>query len=233
MIESKIKIRKKYMPKGIKVIYDDRDLIVIHKSSGLLSVETDAVKENTAHYLLTNYIRKGNPKAKAELFVVHRLDRDTSGLLIFAKTAEVLDNFIEQWKDVKKTYTALVHGNLKEKSGIIESYLVENSVYRVRSVMDPDVGEYARTGYKVIKESEDYSLLEIDLLTGKKHQIRVHFSEMGHPVVGDKKYGSDSRGRMALHALSIRFKHPFSNEEMFFETRIPRHFWNYFKYRGK
>jgi 23S rRNA pseudouridine1911/1915/1917 synthase len=137
-------------------------------------------------------------------------------------------------KSVEKKYIALVYGNLAEKSGIIESYLAEGDDYRVRSVKNPLEGKLARTKYKVIKESKNYSLLEIDLLTGKKNQIRVHLSEKGHPIVGDVKYRRNTtKGRLALHAFSIRFKHPFNNEEMMFETEIPEYFLSHFKLHGK
>ena len=217
------------MPEGIKVLYEDRDIIVIDKSSGLLSVKANYETEKTAHHLLTNYVRKGNRKAKIWLFVVHRLDRETSGVLIFAKTLEIREEFARQWKNVEKKYLALVCGNLTEKSGIIESYIAEGDDYKMQSVENPRKGELARTKYKVIKESKNYSLLEIDLLTGKKNQIRVHLSENGHPIVGDIKYGKNTKGRLALHAWSIKFKHPFNNEEMKFETKIPEYFLTYFK----
>jgi tRNA pseudouridine32 synthase/23S rRNA pseudouridine746 synthase/23S rRNA pseudouridine1911/1915/1917 synthase len=228
MIKSKIKIRTKYVPAGIKILYEDRDIIVIDKSSGLLSVKANYEAEHTAHHLLTGYVRKGNPKAKINLFVVHRLDRDTSGVLIFAKSYAIREKFAEQWENVEKKYLAVVYGHLAEKSGIIESYLAEGEDYKMQSVKNPKDGDFARTKYKVIKASKNYSLLEIQLLTGKKNQIRVHLSENGHPIVGDKKYKKDAKGRLALHALSIRFKHPFNDEEMTFETEIPEYFSAYF-----
>ena len=224
MIESKIKIRTRYMPAGIKVLYEDRDIIVIDKSSGLLSVKANYETEKTAYHLLTNYVRKGNPKTKARLYVVHRLDRETSGLLIFAKSMDLREKFVTQWKNVEKKYLALVYGKLEEKSGIIESYLAEDDDYKMHSVENSRGAKFARTKYKVIKENSKYSLLEIDLLTGKKNQIRVHLSEKGHPIVGDIKYGKDTRGRLALHAWSIKFRHPFNNEKMLFETKIPDYF---------
>ena len=221
------------MPAGIKILYEDRDIIVIDKRSGLLSVKANYEAENTAHHLLTNYVRKGNPKAKVNLFVVHRLDRETSGVLIFAKSFGIREKFASQWENVEKKYIAVVYGHLAEKSGIIESYLAEDDDYRMQSVKNPKDGDFARTKYKVIKESKNYSLLEIELLTGKKNQIRVHLSEKGHPVVGDKKYTKDAKGRLALHALSIRFKHPFNNEEMTFETKIPEYFLTFFTSQGQ
>lgn len=221
MIESKIKIRNRHVPKGMKILYDDRDIIVIEKNPKFLSVATDDEKELTAHNLLTQYIRKGNSKSKLKLYVVHRLDYSTSGVMIFAKTMEVREKFADQWEKVEKKYLALVHGRMKESSGLIESYLADNDDFVVRSVANPEDGKLARTKFKVIRQFPKHSLLEIDLLTGKKNQIRVHLSEKGFPIVGDKKYGAPTKGRLALHALSIKFKHPFHGEEMIFETKDP------------
>lgn len=221
------------MPAGISILYEDQDIIVIDKSSGLLSVKAKYEKEKTTHQLLINYVRKGNPRAKANLFVVHRLDRETSGVLVFAKSFKIREKFANQWDNVEKKYLAIVHGNLAKKNGIIESYLAEGDDYMMRSVENPEEGKFAKTKYKVKNESKNYSILEIDLLTGKKNQIRVHLSELGHPIVGDLKYSENERGRLALHAFSIKFKHPFNNQEMEFETKIPEFFTNYFKPQGK
>ncbi len=216
------------MPAGIRILYEDRDIIVIDKSSGLLSVKANYEAEKTAHHLLTNYVRKGNPKSKSKLFVVHRLDRDTSGVLIFAKSYEIREKFAAQWENVEKLYIAVVYGNLREKSGTLKSYLTEGEDYKMHSVKNPKEGDLAITKYRVLKESKNYSLLELQLLTGKKNQIRAHLSEHGHPIVGDTKYGKDTKGRLALHALSIKFNHPFNNESMMFETKIPDYFLTYF-----
>ncbi len=213
----------------MKILYDDRDIIVIDKNAGLLSVKANYETEKTAHQLLTNYIRKGSLRSKLELFAVHRLDRETSGVLIFAKSMEIREKFVAQWTNVEKKYLTLVYGNLKEKSGVIESYLAEDDDYKMRSVRNSREGKLARTKYKVIKESKKYSLLEINLLTGKKNQIRVHLSEKGYPVVGDIKYGKSRKGRLALHAWSIKVKHPFNNEEITFETKIPEYFLSHLK----
>jgi RluA family pseudouridine synthase len=228
MIKSKIKIRTKYVPAGINILYEDRDIIVIDKRSGLLSVKANYEAKKTAHHLLTNYVRKGNPKAKIKLFVVHRLDRGTSGVLIFAKSYKIREKFAAQWEHVEKKYIAVVDGNLTDKRGIFESFLAEGEDYKMQSVENPQKGDLARTRYRVLKESKNHSLLELDLLTGKKNQIRAHLSENGHPLVGDKKYGKNTNGRLALHAVSIKFKHPFNNEEMMFETKIPDYFLTFF-----
>lgn len=228
MIKSKIKIRTRFVPIGIDILYEDRDIIVIDKSAGLLSVKAQYESKKNAHQMLRNYVKKGNPKSRSELFVVHRLDRETSGVLIFAKSMKIREQFAAQWKNVEKKYLALVYGKLKEKSGIIESYLDDGADYKVRSVKNPKEGQLAKTKYKVIKASKKYSLLEIDLLTGRKNQIRVHLSDKGYPIVGDIKYGRKTKGRLALHAWSIKFKHPFTHEAMKFGTKIPAYFMKYF-----
>ncbi|MCM2264099.1 MAG: RNA pseudouridine synthase [Desulfuromonadales bacterium] len=221
---------KKYQPRGLTILYEDRDILVVNKTNGLLTVSTDKIKENTAYYLLNEYVRKGNQKSKNRIFIVHRLDRDTSGVLVFAKTETAKRFLQDEWQKFKKTYCAVVHGTLPEKEGIITSYLAENSIHRMYSVDDPEKGKLARTGYRVLKESKEYSLLEIDLLTGRKNQIRAHFSEKGRPVVGDKTYGKKEKGimRLALHAVSITILHPHTKGEMTFEAKIPAYFKTFF-----
>ena len=222
---------KKYQPKGMVILYEDHDIVVVNKKDGLLTVRTERVKENTALYHLNTYVQKGNPKSNKQVFVVHRLDRETSGVLIFAKTAEAKAYLMDEWKNFKKKYYAIVVGKLPEKEGIITSYLAENSIHKMYSVADPEKGKFAKTGYKVINESKKYSLLEIDLFTGKKNQIRVHFAEKGYPVAGDKMYGNRNKfiKRLTLHAASLTITHPYTNEPMTFETEIPVYFNTFFK----
>lgn len=217
-------VRKRHQPKGLKIIHDDRDIIVVEKAPGLLTVSNEQVKEHTAYYLLTNYVRKGNSKSRARLFIVHRLDRDTSGVLVFAKTPQAKNFLQDEWEGFQKTYRAVVHGTMPEKEGLITSYLAESDTHRMYSVSDPEKGKLARTQYRVLRESNSRSLLEIDLLTGRKNQIRVHLADKGHPVIGDKKYGKMGKGakRLALHASSITINHPFSQEMMTFTTELPR-----------
>lgn len=223
----------RHRPKGLTILYEDRDIIVIDKSAGLLTVKAMYEKEKTAHHILTNYIRKGSFKSKKQLFVVHRLDRDTSGVLIFAKSIEAKENLKLQWKNVRKKYAAVVHGVLKEKNGTITTYLAENEDYEVFSVRDSRKGELAITRYQVIKEAKKFSLLEIELLTGKKNQIRVHFSEKGHPIVGDNKYGKkgEPKSRLALHSHHLTFRHPHSGKELTFEAELPGFFKSYFDHQ--
>jgi len=217
---------KRYQPRGLSVLYEDRDILVVDKISGLLTIGNEKVRENTAYYLLNKYVRKGNQKSRNRVFIVHRLDRDTSGIIVFAKSENAKRYLQEEWHGFKKIYYAVVYGALREKEGVITSYLAENRAYKMYSVDDPEKGKLARTGFKVLRESKKYSLLEIDLLTGRKNQIRVHFSEKGCPVAGDKKYGKKEKGikRLTLHAASITIVHPYSKEKMTFKTKVPAYF---------
>ncbi|MBA4416998.1 MAG: RNA pseudouridine synthase [Syntrophus sp. (in: bacteria)] len=220
----------RHKPRGLTILHEDRDVIVIDKSSGLLTVKALYEKQETVHQILTDYIRRGSAKSTKQLFVVHRLDRETSGVLVFAKSNKAKEHLKEQWGTVEKKYLAVVHGILAEKSGTISSYLAENDDYEVSSVNDPDKGKLAITRYKVIKESKRFSLLEIDLLTGKKNQIRVHFFEKGHPIVNDDKYSDKGKvgGRLALHSQYLTFNHPHSGKRLTFEAKAPVYFDTFF-----
>ena len=217
---------KKCRPRGLSILYEDRDILVVDKESGLLTVSNDKEKEKTAYYLLTNYVRKGNQKSRNRIFIVHRLDRDTSGVLVFAKNENAKHCLQGEWQGFKKTYYAVVHGTFPKKEGIITSYLAENRIHKMYSVDDPEKGKLAKTGYKVLKESRKYSLLEIDLITGRKNQIRVHLSEKGCPVAGDNLYGEKEKGikRLSLHAASIAIIHPHTKKKMTFEATVPVYF---------
>lgn len=217
---------KRYQPRGLSILYEDRDILVVDKVSGLLTVSNGKVRDNTAYYLLNEYVRKGNPKSRHRVFVVHRLDRDTSGVIVFSKNENAQRYLQEEWQGFQKKYYALVHGTLPEKEGVITSYLAENRAYKMYSVADPKRGKLAKTGYRVLGESPKYSLLEIDLLTGRKNQIRVHLSDKGCPVVGDTKYGVKEKGirRLTLHAASITIVHPYSKEKMTFTAKVPAYF---------
>ena len=217
---------KKHHPKGLTILYEDHDILVVDKTDGLLTIGTVREKQKTAYFLLNDYVKKGNQRSRNRVFIVHRLDRDTSGILIFAKNENAKRYLQDNWKEFSKKYFTVVHGKLQIKEGVITSYLLENKMYRVYSVNDPDKGKFSKTGYKVIKESNNFSLLEINLFTGRKNQIRVHLSEKGHPVLGDKIYGKADKGvkRLALHSASLKISHPFTNKEMSFETGIPLYF---------
>ena len=217
---------KRYQPMGLSILYEDRDILVVDKMNGLSTVSNEKVRENTAYYLLNKYVRKGNQKSRNRVFIVHRLDRDTSGIIVFAKNENAKRYLQEEWQEFRKKYYAVVHGALPKKEGVITSYLAENRIHKMYSVDDPEKGKLAKTRYKVLRESKKYSLLEIDLLTGRKNQIRVHFSEKGSPVAGDKMYGEKDNGikRLTLHAASITILHPDTKEKMIFETKVPAYF---------
>ena len=222
---------KKHQPRGLPILHEDKDIIVVVKPAGLLTIGTDREKSRTAHYLLNDYVRKGNPKSRNRVYVVHRLDKDTSGVLIFAKSEQAKKFLQENWENTEKHYLAIVHGRLMDKEGTISSYLVENKAQRVYSTRDAAKGKLSHTAYKVSKESKRFSLVDIHLLTGRKHQIRVHFAEKGHPVAGDRKYENKDIGskRLALHARSISFTHPFTHKLMTFDTGIPEDFIRLFR----
>jgi RluA family pseudouridine synthase len=217
---------KRFHPPGMTILYEDWDIIVVDKSCGLLTVASESVQENTAYYLLNEYVRKGNSKSNNRVFLVHRLDQHTSGVLVFAKSEQAKEFLQDKWKDFKKKYYAVVRGCPKEKKGTLTSYLTENSIHRMYSVIDPEQGKFSQTAYEVVKEAADYSLLEIRLLTGRKNQIRVQMADIGCPVAGDRKYGvKDKRvKRLCLHAASLMLVHPFSKEQMTFDSPMPTYF---------
>jgi len=215
----------KHLPKGLVIIHEDSAIIVVDKPPGMLTMATDKEKERTAYFAMTDYVRKGYAKSPKRIFIVHRLDRDTSGVLIFAKTEEAKFYLQSHWDETQKKYLAVVHGRCERQSGTISSYLAENKAYAVYSTDDREKGRLSHTAYRVLKETKDFSLLEVDLLTGRKHQIRVHLAGNGNPIVGDRRYGKrgDDHKRIALHALSVSFKHPVSGRECFFETKVPEY----------
>jgi len=230
-MKEKKKKRSRYQPKGQIILHEDRDIIVVDKAPGFLSMGTDREKERTAYYTLTNYVRKGNPKSRERIFIVHRLDREVSGILVFARTEAAKVNLQEQWPDIEKHYIALVHGNPPENEGVFESYLMENGVHSVKATPDPNRGKLSKTAYKVLQQSHGVSLLDINLITGRKHQIRVHLADNELPILGDKKYGKgrDNERRLALHAKSISFKHPYNGKSCHFATRVPHLFTRMFE----
>jgi len=211
--------------KGVQIVHEDEDLIVIEKDAGLLTIATDTEKEQTAYRELSDYLRKTQPKR--QLFIVHRLDRDTSGLLIFAKNKDVQQKLQNAWKESVKerTYLALVQGKVA-KDGTVTSWLTEGKTHMMHSSKKDNGGKKAITHYKVAKASRDMSLLQVNLETGRKNQIRVHMQDIGHPVVGDKKYGATLNPirRLGLHAYALSFIHPRTGKTMRFESDIPKAF---------
>lgn len=214
---------KKHQPFGLEILYEDRDVIVVNKAAGLLSVATGRDGGRTAHDSLTDYVRKGNPKSREQVFVVHRLDRDTSGALVFARTEEAKSTLMSNWRTAEKIYLAIVEGNPDPPEGTISSYLVENNALRVYSTNDPNLGRLSETEYKVVKSIGQRSLLEIRLLTGRKNQIRVHLADKGWPIVGDSKSGRKIRDnkRLALHSYRLSFDHPYHGKRLSFTAPVP------------
>ena len=221
------------------ILFEDDDVIVIEKPAGLLATHTKLVgrlareSQFTAENLLNDYVRKGQAKSKKRVWLVHRLDRETSGVMMFAKSEEVAEKFRADWASLtEKTYLARVGGLLEEESGTFESYLLEDADgYRVRSVAAPDARrtsrgartpKLARTEWRRISTTDGTTLVEVKLKTGRKNQIRVHFSEAGHPVIGDEKYGGERASRLYLHALSLRFRHPRTGEWLEFTAPPPK-----------
>ena len=210
----------------IRLVYEDDDIIVVHKGSGILSVGTDNRSDGTAYSIVRNYLKNKDPHLK--LFIIHRLDRDTSGLMMFAKNIDAKEAMQHNWNNMvlSRTYVAVVEGKVEEESGTVRSYLAETSQYEVYSTQNPEEGQLAITRYKRLDCRHGYSLMELSLDTGRKNQIRVHMKDLGHPIVGDRKYGAKSSPlrRMALHARTLRFVHPVTRKDMLFETPIPSRF---------
>ncbi|WP_020008224.1 RluA family pseudouridine synthase [Salinicoccus albus] len=210
---------------GIKILYEDDVMIVIDKEAGLLSIASEKERHMTAYRQLTEYVQRIH--AKNRIFVVHRLDRDTSGVMLFAKSKKIQQSLQNAWHEVvpERAYIALVEGTVK-KDDTITSWLTEDKTLTMRSSPRPNKGQKAVTHYTVLKSNRDLSLLQVNLETGRKNQIRVHMKDLGHPVVGDKKYGSRSNviGRLGLHAHSIAFTHPVTGETLRFESKIPTSF---------
>jgi tRNA pseudouridine32 synthase/23S rRNA pseudouridine746 synthase/23S rRNA pseudouridine1911/1915/1917 synthase len=218
--------RRKHQPMGLEILHEDRDIIVVNKAAGLLTMGTGRDGGRTAHAALDDYVKKGNHKSRERIFIVHRLDRDTSGALVFARTEKAKNTLQKNWEEAKKTYLAFVEGHPDPKEGKISSYLAENEARRVYSTKDKRKGRLSHTEYKVLKEVGTRALLEITLLTGRKNQIRVHLADNGWPIVGDGKYGKKIRDnkRLALHSHTLSFDHPFRGERMIFEAPVPNTF---------
>lgn len=210
----------------LKLVYEDDDIIVVNKGYGLLSMGTDKIKEGTAYSILRDYLKWQNPRNM--LFIVHRLDRDTSGLMVFAKTQEAKDKLQHNWNNmvISRKYLAVVEGKPEPEEGEVRSYLAENSRFEVYSTDKPEEGQLAVTHYRTLRSRNGYSLMEVSLDTGRKNQIRVHMKDLGHPIAGDRRYGAKSSPihRMALHAQTLRFIHPITRKDMNFSTPVPASF---------
>ena len=215
------KIPPKYRPRGISFLYEDRDVIVVSKEAGILTTHTRRHEPFTVENAVGDYLRKGCARSAKRAFLVHRLDRETSGLLLFAKNEEAQ----ERWKENEKIYFALLRGTPSPSQGVLESYLAENEDLYMVTVRDSSQGKFCQTEYEVLEGAGKVSAVRIRLLTGRKNQIRAQFAHAGHPVLGDEKYGRDSgERRLYLHAAYLAFNHPFTGRRLAFESPVPRSF---------
>ena len=209
----------------LRIIYEDDDIIVVNKGYGLLSVGTDNKKEGTAYSILRDYLKRLNPANK--LFIVHRLDQHTSGLMLFAKNIKAKEAMQHNWNNMvlDRRYAAIVEGYPEPAEGVRRSRLLENAQHLMYSTDDPK-GLEAVTRYKVLKSRNGYSLVDVSLDTGRKNQIRVHMHDMGTPIAGDRRYGAKTSPihRLALHARTLRFVHPMTHKDMNFSIPLPASF---------
>jgi 23S rRNA pseudouridine1911/1915/1917 synthase len=208
---------------GIRIKHEDEAVIVIEKPAGLLSIASPSEPEKTAYAFLTDHVRRGNRLSRERVWIVHRLDRETSGLMIFARTEAAKRVLQENWDAVEKKYLAVVEGAPPGESGVFDSHLDESNPLKVYVAREGPGTRHAQTRYRVVKKGKATTLVELTLETGRRHQIRVQLAEAGCPIVGDKKYGAATNPirRIALHASKLRFKHPATGAEMRFESALP------------
>src|SRR5712691_5358666 len=213
------------LPPGLTILHEDEDLIVVLKSQGLLTVATERERENTAQAYLNAYLLE---KGEERIHVVHRLDRETSGVLVFAKNFETREALKERFAahEIDRLYVAIIEGAMQPAAGTIRSHLLERKDLRMQSVDAHPDAKLAVTHYRTIANSDPYSVLEVTLETGRKNQIRAQLSEAGHPVVGDQLYGSTTNplGRLGLHAKLLGFQHPVTGKKMTFTAPLPKSF---------
>ena len=216
--------------KSIDIIYEDDEIIAINKPSGMLSISTNNEKENTAFHLVMQYLKDKNKNNR--VFIVHRLDKDTSGVIMFAKNQSIKFAFQNKWDNLilKREYIAIVNGDTLNND-TIKNYLKENKNLFVYSTDNKYDGKLAITHYKKIKSNSKYSMLEINIDTGRKNQIRVHMKDIGHTIIGDSKYGDGISPikRLGLHASRLTLKHPINNKIIDLISPIPKEFNYVFK----
>ncbi len=217
------------LPGGLEILFEDQDILIVQKPSGLLTVATIGERERTAYAYLRRHLKERNPRHK--LFIVHRLDRFASGILVFAKSEKVklkLQGVFSR-HEIQRKYWAIVEGRVEKDRGTIRSRVAEDSTLRMHSTDDPERGKPAVTHFRVLGRFAKITALEVTLETGRKNQIRVHLSEMGHPIAGDRAYGStqDPLGRLGLHAFLLGFKHPTRGVPVEFRTDPPPEFIRY------
>ena len=216
--------KRKFTSKWMRIVFEDKYIVVVEKREGI--VTNSPTDEVSIQRVLNNYFEFTRQRCRAH--TVHRLDKHTSGLLIFAKDKKISFMFEKNWKDIisDRRYVAVVEGFMEKEYGTVESYLKDNRMFVSYSSDTDDGGKHAITHYKTLKRKPDFSLVELRLETGRKNQIRVHMHDLKHPIVGDEKYGStsDPIKRVVLHAYKLSFTHPMTNEELSFETPIPTNF---------
>ena len=211
------------LPGGVRIRHEDEAIIVIEKPAGLLSIATDEGEGRTAYAILTEHVRGGNRQSRARVWIVHRLDRETSGLMVLAKSEAAKRALQDNWDAAEKKYLAVVEGVPPLESGRLASHLDESDAAKVRIVSKGETSRHAVTHYRVKKKGRSTTLLELTLETGRRHQIRVQLAEAGCPIVGDKRYGARTNPvrRVALHAARLSFPHPITGGMMRFESVLP------------
>lgn len=211
------------LPSSIKILFEDEHLMVIEKPEGLLSIATESEKKDTVYAHLTNYVRGGLELGRERVWIVHRLDRETSGLMVFARTEAAKRTLQENWQDAEKRYLAVAEGAPEKDEGLLHSYLDESHPGKVFSTTASDQTREAKTHFQVLKRRADRSLIELTLETGRRHQIRVQLSDIGCPIVGDEKYASRTNPakRLGLHACHLEFPHPETGEPLSFDSPLP------------
>lgn len=210
----------------LPIIYEDEDIVALDKPSGLLSVATEREKGRTAYRLVNDYITQKNKNAR--IFVVHRLDEDTSGVLVFAKNYETREALQNNWQSIvtKRGYYAVVEGDDIEEEGTLKDYLAQDNFQLVYITHDKHKGKLAITHYKKIASKSGLSLLDVDIGSGRKNQIRVQLGNIGHYVIGDDKYGEpvDPIHRLGLHAYELVFSNPLTHKEYDIKSPMPSEF---------
>lgn len=211
------------LPMAMKIHFEDEHLIVIDKPKNLLSMASEAGHEKTAYSILVDHVRGGRERSRERIFIVHRLDRETSGLMVFARTSEAKEVMQKNWDQNEKRYFAIVEGGPKADIGVLKSDLDESRPHKVYSVPPNAITRHAITHYEVIKRNARLTLLGLRLETGRRHQIRVQLSEIGCPIIGDEKYDArtDPAKRLGLHACLLKFRHPITGKELQFESPLP------------
>lgn len=216
--------------KFVEIIYEDAFIIVVNKKNGILTNTQPGMRQMSVKSILDEYVKRQN--RTMSVHTVHRLDRETSGLLIFAKRRDIQQKFNDYWQELvpERKYIAVVEGVLEKPAGTVSSWLADNKMFVTHSSVVDNGGKYAVTHYKTIKTNSDFSLVELTLETGRKNQIRVHMQDLHHPIVGDMKYGSsiDPVGRICLHSYKIKMLHPITNESLSFDLPVPSVFNNLF-----